>query len=80
MKILTVVNGNQLGRFEDSRGMVGASRVRKEYADATKALRRARRNARENENVERQEALNTEVVKSQEVLSLAEKAVADYTA
>ena len=78
MKILTMIEGAAHGWFEDSCGYVGARKLRKEYAAATKALRRAMLNAVQNHNPERQPALEEEIVKAQELASLAEKAIVEY--
>ena len=75
---MRVSGGRAGGWFEDARGFVGARNLRKDYASATKALRRAEQNANGNKNAEHQEALDAEVVKAQEILSLAEKAVVEY--
>jgi RNA:NAD 2'-phosphotransferase (TPT1/KptA family) len=79
MKILTVIKNTPMGWFEDSCGFVGARKLRKEYATATKALHRALLNAVKNHNPERQPALEAEIVKAQEAFSLAEKAVVEYS-
>lgn len=78
MKILTMIDGATQGWFEDACGFVGARKLRKEYAGATKAWRRAAVNAAANCNPERQPALEVELVKAQESLSLAQKAIVEY--
>ena len=79
MKHATVVDDRQLGSFEDSRGYVGAHRLRKEYREATKLLRRALRAADENESPERQSVLDTALTAAEEQFSLAQLAVSRYT-
>ena len=79
MKILTMIEGHVQGWFEDSRGFAGAHRLRKDYAAATKTLRRATANACDNRTPERQPALDAELVKAQEEASLAQKAVVEYS-
>lgn len=74
----TIVNGCGAGGFDDATGFVGAHKCRAEYHEATKALRRAERAAAENIHAEKQPTLEGEIVKAQEALSLAEKAVIEY--
>jgi hypothetical protein len=69
---------HNMGSFEDSRGFVGARRLREAYALASKDLRRAERAVRGCVLEERLPALKAWVKLHKEAVAEAERAIAKY--
>lgn len=78
MKIQTIVDGRALGYYEDSRGFVGARRLRTEYKRRVRQLHAAREARDECLDPARQVELETGIEQLGRAVEEASAAVRDY--